>query len=70
MRRENGLGQIQSGRLVQDPSFYGNGIREKAGVRAKVEVVPEDEWMSLRKSGQLACYAATWTADYNDPDKG
>ena len=41
---------------------------EKIGVRADVKVVEEGEWMRLRKSGQLACYAATWTADYNDPD--
>ena len=24
--------------------------------------------MRLRKSGGIACYSATWTADYNDPD--
>ena len=24
--------------------------------------------MRLRKSGQLACYTALWTADFNDPD--
>ena len=38
------------------------------GVRVTVSVIEEGEWMRLRKSGQLACYAATWTADYNDPD--
>ena len=41
---------------------------QKVGVRASVKVIEESEWMSLRKSGQLACYLATWTADYNDPD--
>ena len=41
---------------------------EKVGVRAVVKVIEESEWMSLRKSGKLACYEATWTADYNDPD--
>ena len=40
----------------------------QVGVRAEVKVVEEGEWMRLRKSGHLACYAATWTADYNDPD--
>ena len=40
----------------------------KAGVRATVRIVEEGEWMRLRKSGQLPCYAATWTADYNDAD--
>ncbi len=41
---------------------------EKVGVRAKVNVVEESEFMKQRKSGELACYAATWTADFNDPD--
>lgn len=41
---------------------------EKIGVKVNVRIVEEGEWMRLRKSGQLACYAATWTADYNDPD--
>ena len=41
---------------------------EKVGVRADIQVLEEDEFMRLRKSGQLSCYSATWTADYNDPD--
>ena len=41
---------------------------KKIGVRTKVTVLPEEEFMRLRKAGRLACYAATWTADYNDPD--
>ena len=41
---------------------------EKIGIKVNVRLVEEGEWMRLRKSGQLACYAATWTADYNDPD--
>lgn len=39
-----------------------------AGVRATVKVVDGNEWMDLRTSGKLACYPATWTADYDDPD--
>ena len=38
------------------------------GVRANIAVLPEEEFMRLRKSGGLACYVATWIADYNDPD--
>ena len=41
---------------------------EKIGVRAGVEIVSDSRFMELRKSGSLACYSATWTADYNDPD--
>ena len=41
---------------------------EKAGIRAEIEVLDEAEFMRLRKSGQLACYAAQWMADFNDPD--
>ena len=41
---------------------------EKAGIHTTLEVVEESDFMTRRKSGQLMCYAATWTADYNDPD--
>ena len=41
---------------------------QEIGVRASVEVLEEDEFMRLRKSGSIACYSATWTADFNDPD--
>ena len=41
---------------------------EKAGVKATINVMDEAEFMRLRKSGQLACYSATWTADFDDPD--
>ena len=40
----------------------------KIGVRATVDVMDESEFMALRKSGALACYTASWDADYNDPD--
>ena len=41
---------------------------EALGVRTTVELLPDSEFMRLRKSGELACYCATWTADFNDPD--
>ena len=41
---------------------------EKAGVRVSIEALDENTFMQLRKAGRLACYTATWTADYNDPD--
>jgi len=41
---------------------------DQIGVNATITVMEEDEFMDLRKKGQLACYTATWTADYNDPD--
>jgi len=40
----------------------------KIGVRAEIQILPDSEFMRLRKSGALACYSATWTADFNDPD--
>ncbi len=40
---------------------------EKIGVSASIRVMDESEFMKLRKSGDLACYTAMWTADYNDP---
>ena len=41
---------------------------KKTGVRAKIEVLDEAEFMRQRKCGKLSCYTALWTADYNDPD--
>ncbi len=41
---------------------------EKVGIRASIKVLDEEEFMKLRKSGQLGCYTALWTADFNDPD--
>ncbi|MDO5702270.1 MAG: ABC transporter substrate-binding protein, partial [Lachnospiraceae bacterium] len=41
---------------------------QKAGVNTTVTVIEESEWMRLRKTGKLACYEATWVADFNDPD--
>lgn len=41
---------------------------KKIGVRAKIEVLEESAFMRMRKSGQLTCYTAMWTADFNDPD--
>jgi ABC-type transport system substrate-binding protein len=41
---------------------------ESIGIRTKIDVIDESDFMSLRKSGQLACYTAQWMADFNDPD--
>lgn len=41
---------------------------KKIGIRASIEVIDEKDFMSKRKSGQLACYTAQWMADFNDPD--
>ena len=41
---------------------------KKIGVRAEINVMDEAEFMRLRKNGQLSCYTALWTADFNDPD--
>ncbi len=41
---------------------------KEVGVNLDIKLLDESEFMKLRKSGELACYTATWTADYNDPD--
>lgn len=38
------------------------------GVNANLAVISESDFMKRRKAGDLACYTAMWTADYNDPD--
>ena len=40
----------------------------KVGVRAEVDVLDEKTFLERRKAGRLACYTATWSADYDDPD--
>ena len=41
---------------------------DKIGIRTKIDVLNESEFMRLRKTGRLECYTALWTADFNDPD--
>ena len=41
---------------------------EKAGIHADISVIEYSEFMDQRKKGELACYVATWIADFNDPD--
>ena len=41
---------------------------EKIGVHTEIEMLDENSFMEQRKNGRLACYTATWQADFNDPD--
>ena len=60
------------------PSSSGQTVRElltltaamwrRIGVDAQVKEMADDEFMALRKGGKLACYCATWSADFDDPD--
>jgi ABC-type transport system substrate-binding protein len=38
------------------------------GVKTSIHILSEEEFMSQRTSGKLACYTASWAADYDDPD--
>ena len=40
----------------------------RAGIYARVAYVSDQEFMEQRTAGRIACYAATWSADFNDPD--
>jgi ABC-type transport system substrate-binding protein len=40
---------------------------EKIGIKTKITVLPTSDFLKQRGSGKLACYIATWTADYDDP---
>ena len=44
------------------------GMWKKAGINAVVDIMSYEEFMKMRNDGRLACYSATWIADYNDPD--
>ena len=41
---------------------------EKIGVHTEIEMLDENSFMERRKNGRLACYTATWQADFDDPD--
>ena len=41
---------------------------EKVGLPVSIRLLPDAEFMRLRKNGELACYCASWSADFNDPD--
>ena len=40
----------------------------RVGIYARVAYVSEEEFIEKRSAGEIACYAATWSADFNDPD--
>lgn len=40
----------------------------EVGVRASITIPSEEEFMSQRLNGELACYTASWAADFDDPD--
>ncbi len=41
---------------------------ESVGIKTTIDVIDESDFISRRKSGELACYTAQWMADFNDPD--
>ena len=57
-----------AGRIVRELVRMASAMWEKIGVRTKVRVLQESEFMELRTSGAATCYTATWSADFNDPD--
>jgi ABC-type transport system substrate-binding protein len=61
VRTSSSQGEMDMVRLIAE-------MWEKIGVKVKIEVLGEDEFMSRRKNGELSCYEATWIADFNDPD--
>lgn len=40
----------------------------RVGIYARVSYVSEDEFMRMRTAGEIVCYSAVWSADFNDPD--
>ncbi|MBQ2698698.1 MAG: ABC transporter substrate-binding protein [Firmicutes bacterium] len=38
-----------------------------AGINAQIKTYDESSWLALRSSGEMDCFVATWTMDYNDP---
>ena len=40
---------------------------QAVGINATIENYDEAAWLTLRKSGEMPSFIATWTLDYNDP---
>lgn len=40
---------------------------EAVGINAHIETYDSSSWLALRKSGEMGCFTAPWTLDYNDP---
>ena len=40
---------------------------QAVGINATIENYDEAAWLTLRKSGEMPSFTATWTLDYNDP---
>ena len=40
---------------------------QEVGINATIQPYDEAAWLTLRKSGEMPCFTATWTLDYNDP---
>ncbi len=57
-----------AGRMVRGVMEMAASMWKKIGVKVKINVLPEKDFMALRTSGAAVCYTATWYADYNDPD--
>lgn len=57
-----------AGRAVRDLMTIAASMWKKIGVKANINVLPENQFMELRTTGAATCYTATWSADFNDPD--
>ena len=54
--------------LEREMAYMAVSMWKKIGVRAEVELLEEKTFMERRKAGKLACYTASWIADFDDPD--
>jgi ABC-type transport system substrate-binding protein len=54
--------------LERQMAYMAVSMWKKIGVRAEVELLDEKTFMERRKAGKLACYTASWVADFDDPD--
>ena len=41
---------------------------QAVGINTEIKSYDEASWLALRKSGEMASFVGTWTADFNDPD--
>ena len=57
-----------AGRAVRELMQMASGMWKKIGIKVKISILPESEFMEMRTTGAATCYTATWSADFNDPD--
>ena len=57
-----------AGQTTRDLAAICQNQWKAIGVNVILREIDDGSYLDMRKSGELQCYTATWSADFNDPD--